>query len=197
MNLNVHFAKPVKVYDSMFNKCVGRYCHTEISLELDAGLLAVIIDSCIEDAYAPTELESLLKRVRTKKGMLHLCFYILWNDKVSVRFYNDMAGDEFNNPTPEVYDTITLELGDIETLKNFVSYNLRQLNKPYDIVRAIALFLPITLRLEEEPSRFFCSQLVMHSLKQIGITSNTNINHMKPDDVYDWLECTIKAPISL
>lgn len=194
MNVNVHFAKPVEIYDNFLNKCAGRYCHTEVSVQLDSGLLAVIIDSCIEEAYDPKELESLLKRVKNKKGVLQFCFYILWNDKVSVRFYNDMADDNFNNyPTEDVYDTVTLEIEGIETLKNFISFYLKQINKPYDIVRALLLFSPVTMRLNQEPSRWFCSQLVMHSLKHLGMECNNDINHMKPDDVYDWLTGSIKA----
>ena len=41
-----------------------------------------------------------------------------------------MADDNFNNyPTEDVYDTVTLEIECIETLKNFISFYLKQINK--------------------------------------------------------------------
>ena len=53
MNLNVHFAKPVSIYNNYVNKCTGKYCHCEVSIELDAQLLSVIIDSAVQNAYDP------------------------------------------------------------------------------------------------------------------------------------------------
>ena len=56
-------------------------------------------------------------------------------------------------PTEEVYDTITLETKGIEELKSYITWNLCQLNKPYDLLRACLLFVPVTLRTEEHPDK--------------------------------------------
>lgn len=190
MNINIHFAKPVSIYNNYVNKCAGKYCHCEVSIELDAQLLSVIIDSAIHNSHDPQYLEQLLKKVQKSTGKIHFCFYVLLNEVVSIRFFNDLGDDFSSPPTEEIYDTITLETSGIEELKSFITWNLRQINKPYDIIRACFLFFPFTLRTEETPQQFFCSQLVMHSLKY-KYTCNKDINHMKPDDVYEWL-CTIK-----
>ena len=193
MNLNVHFAKPVSVYDNLINKCAGRYCHCEVSIQMDADLFCVMIDAAISQAYAPSYLEKLLKKMKSVKGKVHFCFYVLLNEYVDIRFFNEL-GDDFHNPVAEVYDTIQIELESMEVLKEYVEWNLCQLGRPYDLLRAMCLFLPITLR-TETPTKFFCSQLVMHSLREIGWNTDNDINHMKPDDVYDWL--TIKVTDTL
>jgi len=186
MNINVHFAKPVSIYDNYVNKCTGKYCHCEVSMELDSQLFSVIIDSAVQNAYDPEYLQKLLKKVQLSKGSVHFCFYVLLNEVVSIRFFNDL-GDTFNSPpTEEIYDTITIEMSGIEELKSYITWNLCQLNKPYDILRACLLFLPVTLRTDNNPDKFFCSQLVMHSLKDI-YPCDKDINHMKPDDVYEWM----------
>lgn len=186
MNINVHFAKPVSIYDNYVNKCTGKYCHCEVSMELDSQLFSVIIDSAVQNAYDPEYLQKLLKKVQLSKGSVHFCFYVLLNEVVSIRFFNDL-GDTFNSPpTEEIYDTITIKMPGIEELKSYITWNLCQLNKPYDILRACLLFLPVTLRTDNNPDKFFCSQLVMHSLKDI-YPCDKDINHMKPDDVYEWM----------
>lgn len=189
MELKVHFAKPVSIFDNFINKCVGKYCHCETSIRIDASLLCVMIDTAISEAYAPSYLEKLLKKMKLLKGKVEICFYILWNDVVSIRFFNRL-GDDFHNPTDEVYDTIVVEINSIEHLKEYIIWNLCQVGKPYDFLSAACLFLPVTLK-NEMPQKFFCSQLVMHGLREIGLQPDTDINHMKPDDVYEWL--TIKV----
>lgn len=189
MNLLIHFAKPVSIYDNYINRCTGRYCHCEVSIEMDAELLCVMIDSAISKAFAPAYLEKLLKKIKGVKGKVHFCFYILLNDYVDIRFFNDL-GDDFYNPNPEVYDTIEIYVESMELVKDYVEWNLCQLGRSYDLLRAMCLFLPFTLR-TEIPTKFFCSQLVMHSLKEIGWTTKQDINHMKPDDVYDWLSIKV------
>lgn len=188
MNVNIHFAKPVSIYDNTINKCAGRFCHCEVSIELDSDILAVIIDSCIQEAHDPLYLTKLLLKVKKIKKKIHFCFYVLLNEVVSIRFFNDL-GDEFNAPPDdEIYETIKIEVESIEKLKEYITWNLCQINKPYDLVRAALLFFPVTLRTLDIPDKFFCSQLVMHSLKKLEMPMpDKDINHMKPDDVYDWL----------
>ena len=55
------------------------------------------------------------------------------------------------------------------------------------IVRAILSLFPFTFRYND-PDKFFCSQLVLHSLKEIGIQYEGNPNHVLPIDVYRFLQ---------
>ena len=155
--------------------------------------MAVIIDSCIQDAHDPLYLTKLLLKVKKIKKKIHFCFYVLLNEVVSIRFFNDL-GDEFNAPpNDEIYETIKIDVGTIEKLKEYITWNLCQINKSYDLIRAALLFFPVTLRTLDQPDKFFCSQLVMHSLKNLEMPMpDKDINHMKPDDVYDWLCEVIK-----
>tara|TARA_A100001015_G_scaffold303486_1_gene393216 strand:+ start:462 stop:1094 length:633 start_codon:yes stop_codon:yes gene_type:complete len=196
MDLNISFAKPVGPYDLLWNKCVGQYCHVEISIEMEKDLFGVIIDSNVESSHNPKLLEALLTRVRKSSlKKLTVCFYVMWGDVVSVRFLNELTDDPLMRPPEEpVYETITINL-EVEELQKVVGYNLRQLGKTYDIPRALLLFSHFTLRTNpnEVPSQFFCSQLVMHTLKHAGIYEAEmdklkDINHMTPLMVYEWLK---------
>lgn len=196
MDLHINFARPIGPYDMTWNKCVPTYCHVEISIEIDKDLFAVIIDSNVSVAHKPSILENLLKRLKmTSLKTLHVCFYIMWGDVVSVRFLDDLNDDPlFRSPEKPIYDSIVVPL-DVETLQKVVAYNVRQLGKPYDIPRALLLLASFTLRSVngETPSKFFCSQLVMYTLKDCGIydVSDLNIDHMTPLNVYEWLRDTI------
>lgn len=195
MDLLINFAKPVGPYDMAWNKCVSTYCHVEISIELEKDLFMVLIDSNVSSAHNPTMLETLLKRLRRSRlKKVHVCFYIMWGDVVSIRFLDDLNEDPLMRPPePPIYDKIEVPLT-MEQMQSVVGYSLRQLGKPYDIPRAILLLTSITLRTDPNvvPSNFFCSQLVMHTLKAAGIyaeeiKSCRDINHMTPLDVYQWL----------
>lgn len=189
MDVQLLFAKPVGVYDNCINRYVGKYCHCEVAVEMDAEMFCVIVDSTISQAYAPSYLEKILKRIRSIKGNIRFCFYILLNDYVDIRFFNDL-GDAFHNPTKDVYDTINIRVDNMDLFENFIAWNLCQVGKPYDLLRACCLFLPYTIPVNV-PDSFFCSQLVMHGLRELEIHVNQNINHMTPSDVYNCL--SIKA----
>lgn len=197
MDLHINFAKPVGPYDMTWNKCVPTYCHVEMSIEIEKDLFSVIVDSNVSLAHDPTILETLLKRLKQSSvKTLHVCFYIMWGDVVSVRFLDDLNDDPLMRPPEQpIYDSIVIPL-QVETLQTLVGYNLRQLGKPYDIPRAILLLVSFTLRSNdgETPSKFFCSQLVMHTLKECELydVSKLNIDHMTPLNVYEWLKDTIK-----
>ena len=116
----------------------------------------------------------------------------MWGDVVSVRFLDTMNEDVLMRPpeTP-VYDSIRIPLK-MESLQKVIGYNLRQLGKPYDIPRALMLLTSFTLRTDPNvcPSKFFCSQLVMYTLKHANLFDMSeveDINHMTPLMVYQWL----------
>jgi len=193
MDLKVSFARPVGPYDMLWNKCVGKFCHVEMSVEMDKDLFRVMVDSNIEQAYSPKTLEDILTRTKdTELKTLNVCFYVMWGDVVSVRFLTNLHDNPLMSPPRgPVYENVTLQL-EVEELQTIVGYNLRQLGKPYDIPRALMLLSHITIRLDGEPDKFFCSQLIMHTLLNSGlyvdeIKQLKNINHMTPTNVYDWL----------
>ena len=191
--MNVNFANPVGPYDILWNKCAGKYCHVEISLKMDTSLFRVLVDTSMDTAYDPAMLQDILSRTKgTTLKTLHLCFYIMWGGVVSLRFLDDLSNDALMRP-PEspVYDTIHIPLTEEETHR-VVKYNLQHLGRSYDIPRALFLLTAFTLRLNGEPDKFFCSQLVMYTLRDAGLHADAikqveNINHMTPTDVFDWL----------
>lgn len=191
--MNVNFANPVGPYDILWNKCAGKYCHVEISLKMDTSLFRVLVDTSMETAYDPAMLQDILSRTKgTTLKTLHLCFYIMWGGVVSLRFLDELSNDALMRPPePPVYDTIHIPLTEEETHR-VVKYNLQHLGRSYDIPRALFLLTVFTLRLNGEPEKFFCSQLVMYTLRDAGLHADAikqveNINHMTPTDVFDWL----------
>lgn len=193
MDLKISFARPLGPYDMMWNKCTSKFCHVEMSIELDRELFRVIVDSNVSDAYNPTTLEGILKRTEhSDLKKLNVCFYIMWGDVVSVRYLSELSEDPLMSPPcGPVYENITIPL-ELEEMQKIVGYSLRQLGKPYDIPRALLLFSHVTLRLQGNPDQFFCSQLVMHTLQHAGLYEEEikkldNINHMTPLNVYEWL----------
>jgi len=191
--MNVNFANPVGPYDILWNKCAGKYCHVEISLKMETSLFRVLVDTSMDTAYNPSMLQDILSRTKgTTLKTLHLCFYIMWGGVVSLRFLDDLSNDALMRP-PEspVYDTIPIPLTEEETHR-IIKYNLKHLGRSYDIPRALFLLTVFTLRLNGEPDKFFCSQLIMYTLRDAGIHADAirqieNINHMTPTDVFDWL----------
>ena len=193
LDMNVNFANPVGPYDLMFNRCAGKYCHVEISLKMNTDLFRVLVQTSMDEAYDPAMLEDVLKRTKgTSLRTLHVCFYIMWGGVVSVRFLNTLTNDPLMRP-PElpVYDTLHVSLNDDE-IETVVRYNIKQLGRAYDIPRAVFLLTRFTLRLDGEPKKFFCSQLVMYTFRAAklyttSLESISNINHMSPTDVFEWL----------
>jgi len=200
MELNINFANKIGPYDMFLNKCApGKFCHVEMSLEIDRGMFRVLVDSCIQDAFAPNTLQAILTRTdKVDMKTLHVCFYIMWGGVVSVRFLHHLSEDELMQPPKEpLYETVRIPLNE-DIMEKVVCYNLRQLGRPYDIPRAVCLLSLYTLRLHGAPDKFFCSQLVMHTFKNCDLFTKSiecqpNINHMTPSNVYDWL---VKQPLT-
>lgn len=194
MDLIVSFANPIGPFDLFWNKCAGKYCHVEISVDIPRELLVSLLESVQDDCFDPERIARLLKRVIEAKDVetLNICFFVLWGEAVDSRFLSKLAENAISRPPEEpTYENIVVPL-ELEELKNVVQYSLRQVGKSYDIPRALLLFSPLTLRTDDSPEKFFCSQLVMHTFKQLDsyaedMKSLEDINHMKPDDVYNWL----------
>lgn len=200
MELSVSFANKEGPYNMFLNKCApGKFCHVEMSTIIETDVFRVIVDNIkSEDAFSPSMLSTLMARTKDVDAKtLHVCFYIMWGDVVSVRFLNTLSNDPLTRPPEEpVYTSISLPL-EFDVMEKIITYNLCQIGREYDMPRAILLLSPYTLRLHDVPSKFFCSQLVMHTFVQCNVfpeeTENLkDINHMTPSGVYDWLKSVLE-----
>lgn len=188
MQLDVAFAKPVGPYRNLINLIPDTYCHVELSFHTTADAFRRQLVQNIDEAYAPEDIQTLINRIQKVNGKIIVCFHIHWGDTVSCRYLSELIDDPFLRP-PEapVYDVVNIETT-LEQQEALVDFYLKNLGKPYDYVRAILSLFPITLR-SPDPSRFYCAQLVLHSLKAMGMEfPGTNIDHVLPVDVYRLLE---------
>ncbi len=190
MELSINFAHSLGPYDNLLNKwCTNYFCHCECSVKVDCGVFRVLIDSVIDSAYDPTMLASIQNRIRNCTGDLDIAFFILFNSKFTIRFLNNLSEEPFLRiPEAPIYECVTLNF-ELEKGYDILRWNLVQLGKDYDIPRAVCLLLPVTLKQVGTPERFFCSQLMMHMIKDNDIfdTSECNVDHMNPDNVYQFL----------
>tara|TARA_B100000700_G_C14533859_1_gene618809 strand:- start:48 stop:488 length:441 start_codon:yes stop_codon:yes gene_type:complete len=124
------------------------------------------------------------------EGDVTIAFYILFGDIMSMRILNEHEENSFlQPPKAPIYDVIKIKLEE-EKMYEVIKWNIRMLGRKYDIPRAVLLLTPISIPLRDRPEMFFCSQIVMYMLKEntiVKIDDTLDINHMKPDHVYDWL----------
>lgn len=188
MQLDVSFAKPIGPYRNLINRIPNTYCHVELSFHTTADAFRRQLVQHLENAYAPEDLQSLINRIRKVNGRIIVCFHIHWGEKVACRYLSELIDEPFlRPPEPPVYDVISLNTT-LEQQEALVDFYLKHLGKPYDYFRAILSLFPITLR-SPDPTRFYCAQLVMHSLQAIGMEfPNVNVDHVSPLDVYKLLE---------
>lgn len=189
MQLDVSFAKPLGPYLNLWNMIPKQYCHVEMSFHTAADTFKRQLHSQIEHAYSPADLEILKKRIRNITGKIIVCFYINWGGTVSCRYLSEIITEPyFRPPEPPVYDTVALKMS-IEDSNKIINYHLRNVGKPYDYVRAVLSLAPITLRTPSEtPDSFYCAQLVLYTLKEMGIEMDGDINHQTPLTVYKFLK---------
>lgn len=186
----LNFATPTSIYDNTINRCVGRFCHVEISLNIDIGHLRVLVDECISDAYSPTICKNVMANTLDMKGIQTVAFYILFGDVVSIRFLSEEHDDLFYQPIQkDIYESVEINMEE-DKFFNVVTWNIKHLGRPYDIPRAILCVTPFSTQvIDNNPDRFFCSQMVMYMMKENNLATmeNLNIDHMSPNDVYCWL----------
>lgn len=187
MQLDIAFAKPVGPYRNPINYIPNTYCHVELSFHTTAETFRRQLTQYMQGSYDPAKVQKLLNRIRKIKGTIIVCFYINWGETVSCRYLSEIIDDPYLRP-PEspVYDTLKVMM-DLEQSDKIVRFYLKQLGKRYDYSRAILSLFPFTFRYND-PDKFFCSQLVLHSLKEIGIQYEGNPNHVLPIDVYRFLQ---------
>jgi len=189
MQLDVSFAKPLGPYLNLCNMIPKRYCHVEMSFHTAADTFKRQIHRELEDAYSPADLEKLKKRIRNVTGKIIVCFYVNWGGTVSCRYLSEIITEPyFRPPEAPVYDTIPLKIT-LEESKTLISYHLRNVGKPYDYARAVLSLAPVTLRTPVGiPDKFYCAQLVLYTLKEIGIKMEEDMNHQTPLSVYTFLQ---------
>ena len=88
-------------------------------------------------------------------------------------------------PGPPVYDVVPISM-ELEQVEKMTMFYLKHVGKKYDYTRAILSLFPFTLR-ETTLDRFYCAQLVMHSLKAAGMEFDVNMDHVSPLCVYNLL----------
>ena len=187
MQLDIAFAKPVGPYRNPINYIPSTYCHVEVSFHTTAETFRRQLVQNMEGSYKPAKVQKLLNRIRKIKGSIIVCFYINWGDTVSCRYLSEIIDDPYLRPPEEpVYDTLKVMM-DLEQSDKIVKFYLKHLGKSYDYSRAILSLFPFTFR-SNDPNKFFCSQLVLHSLQEIGIEYEGNTNHVLPIDVYRFLK---------
>lgn len=187
MQLDVSFANPVGPYKNPMNYIPRKYCHVELSFHTTATTFRRQLTQYIEGSYSPADVQALMNRIRRYNGKLIVCFYINWGETVSCRYLSELIDDPYlQPPSRPVYDTIPIKIS-IEQSDKLVMFYLRNMGKPYDYFRAVLTLCPITLR-SRNPNRFYCSQLVLYSLKEIGIEFECDIDHVSPLDVYKLLK---------
>lgn len=188
MQLDVAFAKPIGPYKSLMNYVPRRYCHVELSFHTTTDAFRRQLVQYMEGSYSPREVQILYNRIKSYNGKLIVCFYINWGEQVSARYLSELIDDPYLRPPEKpVYETIPLTVT-LEQQDKLVAFYLKNLGKSYDYSRAILSMCPITLR-NNNPERFYCSQLVLYSLKAMGLDlKNVNIDHVSPLDVYKLLQ---------
>jgi hypothetical protein len=187
MQLDIAFAKPIGPYRNPINYIPPTYCHVELSFHTTAETFRRQLTQYMEGSYNPANVQKLLNRIRKVKGTIIVCFYINWGETVSCRYLSEIIDDPYLRPPEEpVYDTLKVMMG-LEQSDKIVRFYLKHLGKRYDYSRAILSMFPFTFR-SHDPDKFFCSQLVLHSLKEIGIHYEGNPNHVLPIDVYRFLK---------
>ena len=190
MDLCINFALPVECYDNYLNKCAGYYCHVETTCTVDVSMLRFLFDTALNDSYAPKVCQTVVNNMKDLTGDVTVAFYILFGDIMSMRILKEDEENTFlQPPTSTIYDTLKIQL-DEEHMYNVIKWNIRMLGRSYDIPRAILLLTPFSIPPGQRPEKFFCSQLVMYMIKEneiFSVEDTYDIDHMKPDDVYEWL----------
>lgn len=190
MDLCINFANPVQCYDNILNKCAGKYCHVECSTTINVSMLRFLFDVVLTDCYAPNICQNVINNIMNLEGDVTIAFYILFGDIMSMRILNEHEENSFLQlPKAPIYEVIKIKLEE-EKMYEVIKWNIRMLGRKYDIPRAVLLLTPISIPLRDRPENFFCSQIVMYMLKEnniVEIDDTLDINHMKPDHVYEWL----------
>lgn len=189
MEFQINFANPIECYDNTINNCVGRFCHVETSFCIDIGVLRVYIDTNIADVYSPEICQNILNNTKTMEGNVTVAFYILFGGVFSMRFLEEDTDDSFMKlPSAPVYETVTFDVNE-KQFESMVIWNIQQLGRNYDIPRALLSVTPFSYKTDGTPSQYFCSQAVMYMLKHIYPFHliHKDIDHMKPDAVYEWV----------
>lgn len=195
MNIDINFAQPVQIYDNFLNRCAGKFCHVEASVKIDIGQFRVLIDSNIQNAYSPSTCQNILNNTKDMKGEKTIAFYILFGGIMSIRFLDDENEDPFfKSIDPAIYDVISLPVSE-EKFYDVVVWNIKHLGRSYDIPKALCSVTPFFPFENNNVEKFFCSQLIMHMIKDNGIIQvkkEINIDHMKPDAVYEFLMSSVE-----
>lgn len=186
MQLDVSFAKPVGPYNNLLNRIPSEYCHCEVSFHTTADTFRRQLIQYIEGSHSPKDVQELMNRIRRVKGKIIVCFYINWGETVACRYLSELVADPYLRPPEEpVYEVVPVKMT-VEQQDKLVKFYIRNMGKGYDYWRAIVSLCPIGFR-GNDPNRFYCSQLVLYGLREMGMVFDCDINHVSPLEVYKLL----------
>lgn len=181
--LIIKFYRPVGVYDSIFNKFCAlvtgysqKYCHAEIIYQFSKDEMATLLDSS-----GTAFLEH-----RRDSDSTTLAFSVNWGRAVEWRQLHPDAKDAYFRYEPSATDDVHIDLPIARQIKTF-QWCLRQIDKPYDTLGALAS--PVTAMREncDEYRKYFCSQLAVCCLKQGHFLDSSHVSCVTPNLLYNML----------
>lgn len=178
--LYASFAKPVGMFDNIFNKVVafctgGHFCHSEFIFVYEKETFETFLNN-IEDH---DKLKKSYNRY-VEDDKIKICFYVLWGDKVKYRLLKDVHNNPFYRmPNSTEFDKIHVQVSDQEEEK-LINFLFDQCGKNYDYEGALGFFIPFRYN-RNQYDKYFCSQLMVSALHQIQMYREYNAAGITPN----------------
>ena len=161
----------------------GNFCHSEFVFSFTVERMKHFLNFVEEDF---SKWEKKLERYE-ENGLIHICFFIVWGNKVSYR----LLKYGHNNPYfkyPNENEFSLVEIKDLSDEDEFEigKFLMDQIKKEYDYYGALTFFVPMR---NQEPTynKWFCSQLMVASLQHINRLKNVNPGAISPNHLYKLL----------
>ena len=184
------FARPIGVFDNWFNKVTamvtghgGNFCHSEFVFSFTMERMKQFLNFVEEDL---SNWEKKLDRYE-EDGLIHICFFIVWGNKVSYRLLKYGHNNPyFKYPNENEFSLVTIKDLSDEDEFEIGKFLMDQIKKEYDYYGALTFFVPMR---NQEPTynKWFCSQLMVASLQHINRLKNVNPGATSPNHLYKLL----------
>lgn len=185
--LYASFAKPVGMFDNIFNKAVawitgGDFCHSEFIFTYPVN----DFKSILEDIDGQDHLKKTYSNY-VEDEKINICFYILWGNKVSYRLLKHTHNNPFYRmPDENQFEQIEINVNKDQKNK-VLKYVFDQCGKNYDYQGALMYYIPIRTN-ESNYARYFCSQLMVSALHQVQMFREHNPASVTPNYLYKILK---------
>lgn len=171
------------LYDSVLNKFCAvvtgysqKYCHTEIIYQFSKDCMNKLLE------HSGT---AFLEHRREADSTL-LAFSINWGRVVEWRLLQPDAVDPYFRYEPNANDDVHIDIPIARQIKTF-QWCLRQIDKPYDTIGALASPVIVMRENRDEYSKYFCSQLVVCCLKHGQFFNSSHVSCVTPNLLYNML----------